>query len=170
MIPVATKQKLREKFNNQCVRCKTTEDLSIDHIVPKWLGGTDHFDNLQVLCRACNWRKGNTPPFWVRVRHLFSGFFYKYLMEIKGELSSKLEIFTNNQLKINQSNQDLNKALHSKIELAVKSLEGRINILEFEAKALKTENIRLNERLRGIEDYNKIHWVEETIKEYRKND
>ena len=30
----------------------------IDHIVPKSRGGTDHPDNLQLLCRRCNARKG----------------------------------------------------------------------------------------------------------------
>lgn len=34
------------------------EDLSIDHIVPVAIGGTDLLDNLQVAHRVCNSRKG----------------------------------------------------------------------------------------------------------------
>ena len=33
-------------------------NLEVDHIVPKAHGGTDHKDNLQLLCGSCNRRKG----------------------------------------------------------------------------------------------------------------
>lgn len=33
-------------------------NLTVDHIVPRSKGGTDHFINLQLLCGACNSQKG----------------------------------------------------------------------------------------------------------------
>ena len=33
-------------------------NLTVDHIVPRSRGGTDHLDNLQLLCGACNSMKG----------------------------------------------------------------------------------------------------------------
>lgn len=33
--------------------------LTVDHIIPKSLGGTDHPDNLQPMCCLCNWAKGD---------------------------------------------------------------------------------------------------------------
>lgn len=33
-------------------------NLTVDHIVSQSLGGTDHLDNLQLLCGACNSMKG----------------------------------------------------------------------------------------------------------------
>jgi len=33
--------------------------LTVDHIQPRSLGGSDHIDNLQPMCCLCNWRKGN---------------------------------------------------------------------------------------------------------------
>lgn len=33
--------------------------LTIDHILPKSLGGSDNLDNLQPMCCLCNWSKGN---------------------------------------------------------------------------------------------------------------
>ena len=53
-----------------CQQCGESEgSLHIDHIVPKRLGGSDLEENLQVLCKSCNLRKGGsffekplTPP------------------------------------------------------------------------------------------------------------
>jgi HNH endonuclease len=38
--------------------------LTVDHIIPKSLGGSDDLDNLQPMCAGCNFKKGNgTKPF-----------------------------------------------------------------------------------------------------------
>ena len=36
-------------------------NFTIDHVVPQSRGGTDHLDNLQLLCGACNSLKGDRP-------------------------------------------------------------------------------------------------------------
>ncbi len=52
-----------------CQMCGIEERLSVDHIVPRHLGGDDNPSNLQVLCSSCNSSKGGrffdrakTPP------------------------------------------------------------------------------------------------------------
>ena len=41
------------------MRCGSTdEDLTVDHIVPLALGGSNTIDNIQPLCSACNGIKG----------------------------------------------------------------------------------------------------------------
>ncbi len=52
-----------------CQRCGAEERLTVDHIVPRILGGDDNLNNLQVLCTHCNSSKGGrffesakTPP------------------------------------------------------------------------------------------------------------
>lgn len=37
-----------------CFKCESTEDLTVDHVVPLSLGGGNTADNLQPLCRRCN--------------------------------------------------------------------------------------------------------------------
>lgn len=41
-----------------CVLCGATDDLTLDHIHPWSKGGPDTVENLRVLCRSCNSRKG----------------------------------------------------------------------------------------------------------------
>ena len=36
-------------------------NLTIDHIIPRSKGGTDHLENLQLLCAACNSIKRDRP-------------------------------------------------------------------------------------------------------------
>ena len=43
---------------NLCGMWFDAGNLSVDHIIPRKHGGTDHRDNLQLLCRACNSKKG----------------------------------------------------------------------------------------------------------------
>lgn len=43
-----------ERDNHTCVDCGTQADLSLDHIVPACVGGTEWASNLAARCRRCN--------------------------------------------------------------------------------------------------------------------
>ena len=43
-----------------CLICCSSEDLSLDHIIPESKGGVSTIDNLQTLCRHCNAVKGTS--------------------------------------------------------------------------------------------------------------
>ena len=53
-IPQSLRVHILERDGYKCRICGDTADLCIDHIIPKFQGGADSEDNLQVLCRTCN--------------------------------------------------------------------------------------------------------------------
>jgi 5-methylcytosine-specific restriction endonuclease McrA len=55
----AQRQELYERDGFRCVTCGSTTDLTADHIIPVAKGGTKDLDNLQTLCGACNFVKGD---------------------------------------------------------------------------------------------------------------
>ncbi len=42
----------------KCVNCGATDNLEFDHILPFSRGGSSSEDNLQILCRRCNAKRG----------------------------------------------------------------------------------------------------------------
>ena len=63
-LPKSLIAQVRERANYHCEYCHypeilSTAPLSIDHIKPRSLGGTDEFPNLALACRRCNERRYN---------------------------------------------------------------------------------------------------------------
>jgi len=57
-VPYRIKRDVYERDNHTCLVCGTTENLTIDHIKPRIMGGTNNINNLQTLCKHCNLEKG----------------------------------------------------------------------------------------------------------------
>lgn len=49
---------LHSKTDSKCPYCPSTDNLSIDHILPLSRGGTHTEDNVELVCLPCNIRKG----------------------------------------------------------------------------------------------------------------
>lgn len=43
-----------ERDDYRCADCGTEEDLTLDHLVPACVGGTEWASNLVTRCRRCN--------------------------------------------------------------------------------------------------------------------
>lgn len=57
-IRTAIRMAVFSRDNFQCVQCGSGVRLSIDHVHPRSLGGSDDINNLQTLCMPCNAAKG----------------------------------------------------------------------------------------------------------------
>ena len=51
------RRSIRNSLPQVCVTCGTTQNLTLDHIVARSLGGSNERHNLQILCAGCNRRK-----------------------------------------------------------------------------------------------------------------
>ncbi|MEA5572872.1 HNH endonuclease [Calothrix sp. UHCC 0171] len=61
-IPKAVREYIFKRDRYQCQSCGKIEpetQLSIDHITPLALGGSNDMSNLHTLCLNCNQRKSN---------------------------------------------------------------------------------------------------------------
>ena len=59
-ILIEVRKYVYQRDNYQCQSCGKPENftqLSIDHIIPLALGGSNDISNLQTLCLSCNRRK-----------------------------------------------------------------------------------------------------------------
>jgi len=57
-IPQQMRQEVWNRCYGACVECGSTFYLEYDHVIPLSKGGATSANNLQLLCRSCNQRKG----------------------------------------------------------------------------------------------------------------
>ena len=73
-VPIPYRKQKHVLFGEQegkCAGCKILfpfPNLTIDHVIPKSRGGTDHLENLQLLCGACNSIKGDREMAYLMAR------------------------------------------------------------------------------------------------------
>jgi 5-methylcytosine-specific restriction endonuclease McrA len=55
--------------NYTCQYCGVRgKDLTLDHVIPRWMGGPQAWDNLVACCRRCNLKKGDKTPQQARMK------------------------------------------------------------------------------------------------------
>lgn len=53
-ITAEIRDEVMSRDGNKCVRCNSTDDLTLDHILPQSLQGPHIAENLRCMCRKCN--------------------------------------------------------------------------------------------------------------------
>lgn len=59
---VLSRKNILKRDGNRCQYCGTSEDLTIDHVLPRSRGGKDTWENLVAACNRCNHKKGGHTP------------------------------------------------------------------------------------------------------------
>lgn len=59
-VRVDTRMFVWQRDGGRCRNCGAQRDLHFDHVIPRSLGGANTAENVQLLCRTCNLRKGAT--------------------------------------------------------------------------------------------------------------
>lgn len=57
-ISVDTRLVVWQRDGGACRNCGSTSNLHFDHVIPRSWGGASAADNVQLLCRNCNLKKG----------------------------------------------------------------------------------------------------------------
>jgi 5-methylcytosine-specific restriction endonuclease McrA len=57
-ISVDTRLFVWQRDGGRCRNCGSQANLHFDHVIPQSWGGSSTVENVQVLCRDCNLRKG----------------------------------------------------------------------------------------------------------------
>lgn len=68
---IANRNALYGAQGGNCAGCEThflPQHLTVDHIIAKSKGGTDHLENLQLLCNHCNSVKGDRGMEYLRAK------------------------------------------------------------------------------------------------------
>ena len=84
-----TRQNIFKRDGHHCQYCGTTEDLTLDHVLPKSRGGKTSWDNLATACKRCNSRKGDYTPEEANLKlrqKPFKPTFLVFLREFSGSL------------------------------------------------------------------------------------
>jgi hypothetical protein len=87
-----------QELPKECVFCRSTSDLTTDHLIPRKRGGDDSGDNLVLACQPCNTSRGEKGVFeWLglnekdKLHRLVAGKYLKQLLRLH-EQAGTLEI------------------------------------------------------------------------------
>ncbi len=57
-----TKKNVMVRDRHLCVYCKSSKELTIDHVIPASRGGKTNFENCVTACKPCNNKKDSRTP------------------------------------------------------------------------------------------------------------
>lgn len=109
MLTTRQKEIVKKRDGNKCVKCGTTSDLTVDHIIPLSKGGTDDFANLTTLCFTHNAMKANNHrSIWKQIKELWSNYY--------GSARWRKEI----DMRINRNNKHVEKVVQDYMDKVIR--------------------------------------------------
>ncbi len=110
--PKLTRKNIYEHYGYRCCYCGkkfSSEELNIDHIIPRSRGGKTEWNNIVTSCIKCNLKKGNLTPDEAGMKLL--------IKPHKPQSKIKLSFVLNSNIKIRSSWQKFIDHLYWNIEL-----------------------------------------------------
>ena len=128
-----------------CVKCSTNKKLQFDHKWPLSKGGTDHEENIKILCQKCNLAKKTDVSEFQNINEITKRHICKRYHEILKDATQKKESIRQFEITITAAVQ---------------------NYLEWKCSLNETE---LSEHLKvHKEENNRKHNLQRAVKKYRK--
>lgn len=53
------RERIKDNWNYECAYCGSEENITLDHVKPRSLGGQDTSNNVVCACHTCNQSKGH---------------------------------------------------------------------------------------------------------------
>ena len=67
------RETIKENWNYECAYCGSEEEITLDHVKPRSLGGPDTSSNVVCACYECNYKKGHSEwKEWYRQQDYYS--------------------------------------------------------------------------------------------------
>lgn len=64
----ANRNRIYRRDGHECVYCGSTNQLTLDHVIPRSRGGENTWTNLVTCCFKCNLKKGDRTPEEARMK------------------------------------------------------------------------------------------------------
>lgn len=81
---------------HRCVYCGTSDDLTLDHVLPKSRGGANTWKNLVTCCKVCNLKKDNMTPEEANMKMLrnpYSPTYIEFIERMNGVIKEEWKQF-----------------------------------------------------------------------------
>lgn len=139
--------------DKKCKLCGSTQNPTVDHIIPLTRGGTNEFVNLQLLCRDCNQRKGPKIlwGWWERIQmalHVDDNLANMRNEMLSGDASTRANFQNLLNQKITENNTQLRR-----------EMIGKDHLIEKQNDAI----VQLHSRIRHLEDFLEVEFHSEDI-------
>ncbi len=99
---VLSRHNVFKRDNHQCQYCLDTEELTLDHVLPKSRGGKSTWDNLVTACKRCNSKKGDFTPQEAGmglVQSPYKPSFIMFLRDFSGHVEEDWKPYLNKKVK-----------------------------------------------------------------------
>lgn len=98
-----SRQNIFKRDGNRCQYCGSSQDLTLDHVMPRSRGGQSNWENLVTACKSCNSKKGDYTPQEAGMelaRTPFKPSFIMFLRDFSGHIDEAWKPYLGKKVKI----------------------------------------------------------------------